>query len=56
MQNRIPGLPLEDVLLDLKSALREWPEAVLQTPTGARKTTGAPWSCRTQIGSMPGTD
>jgi len=35
-------LPIEDVLPDLKEALREQPEAVLQAPTGAGKTTRVP--------------
>ncbi|MFP4228931.1 MAG: ATP-dependent helicase HrpB [Salinivenus sp.] len=36
------GLPIEDVLPDLKAALRDAPEAVLQAPTGAGKTTRVP--------------
>ena len=35
-------LPIEDVLPDLKRALRERTEAVLQAPTGAGKTTRVP--------------
>jgi len=35
-------LPIEDVLPDLNAALREQPEAVLQAPTGAGKTTRVP--------------
>jgi len=35
-------LPIEEVLPDLKAALRAQPEAVLQAPTGAGKTTRVP--------------
>ncbi len=35
-------LPIEDVLPELKTALRKAPEAVLQAPTGAGKTTRVP--------------
>ncbi|PQJ34731.1 ATP-dependent helicase HrpB [Salinibacter sp. 10B] len=38
----MPDLPIEDVLPDLTSALRDAPEAVLQAPTGAGKTTRVP--------------
>ncbi len=38
----MPRLPIEDVLPDLKTALRERTEAVLQAPTGAGKTTRVP--------------
>ncbi|MFB6249634.1 MAG: ATP-dependent helicase HrpB [Salinibacter sp.] len=38
----MPDLPIEDVLPDLKAALRDGPEAVLQAPTGAGKTTRVP--------------
>jgi len=38
----MPDLPIEDVLPDLKAALRDAPEAVLQAPTGAGKTTRVP--------------
>ncbi len=39
---RMPELPIKDVLPDLKAALREQPEAVLQAPTGASKMTRVP--------------
>lgn len=35
-------LPIDDVLPDLKAVLRDAPEAVLQAPTGAGKTTRVP--------------
>ena len=38
----MPDLPIEDVLPDLKAALRDDTEAVLQAPTGAGKTTRVP--------------
>ncbi|PSQ97774.1 MAG: ATP-dependent helicase HrpB [Bacteroidetes bacterium SW_9_63_38] len=38
----MPILPIDDVLPDLKAALRDAPEAVLQAPTGAGKTTRVP--------------
>jgi len=38
----MPRLPIDDVLPELKEALRERPEAVLQAPTGAGKTTRVP--------------
>ncbi|MEF8939991.1 MAG: ATP-dependent helicase HrpB [Salinivenus sp.] len=38
----MPDLPIEAVLPDLKAALRAGPEAVLQAPTGAGKTTRVP--------------
>ncbi len=38
----MPRLPIHDVLPELKTALRERPEAVLQAPTGAGKTTRVP--------------
>jgi ATP-dependent helicase HrpB len=38
----MPDLPIEDVLPDLKAALCERTEAVLQAPTGAGKTTRVP--------------
>ncbi|PSO45458.1 ATP-dependent helicase HrpB, partial [Candidatus Saccharibacteria bacterium SW_7_54_9] len=38
----MPDLPIEDVLPDLKTVLRERTEAVLQAPTGAGKTTRVP--------------
>ena len=41
-QTRMPDLPIEDVLPDLKAALCERTEAVLQAPTGAGKTTRVP--------------
>ena len=45
MPNRnIPpsDLPIEEALPDLRQALRRQPEAVLQAPTGAGKTTRVP--------------
>jgi len=41
-QKRMPDLPIEDVLPELTTALRAGPEAVLQAPTGAGKTTRVP--------------
>jgi len=38
----MPNLPVDDVLPDVKAALRTQPEAVLQAPTGAGKTTRVP--------------
>ena len=38
----MPDLPIDDVLPDLTAALRDAPEAVLQAPTGAGKTTRVP--------------
>jgi len=38
----MPDLPIDAVLPDLKAALRDAPEAVLQAPTGAGKTTRVP--------------
>ena len=38
----MPRLPIDDVLPELRDALRERPEAVLQAPTGAGKTTRVP--------------
>jgi len=38
----MPDLPIEDVLPELKAALREGTEAVLEAPTGAGKTTCVP--------------
>jgi HrpA-like RNA helicase len=39
---RMPELPINDVLPDLKAVLPEQPEAVLQAPTGAGKATHVP--------------